>query len=171
MTQHLTTEYRGYTLHYHQEGDKWSGGPDGMPGGYGTLAELTQAIDVWEVECQKLNGVKVWDIDHDNPKYWQKRDAVFRSGGDHPGYYSAPTHVVEMRNGNVGRPESLYGRARGFIALDNDEAQAAIDKAKAAYQKLIKANEAWRKAKNAIPTMTAEQWAQLPEKPAKLGRM
>ena len=49
------------------------------------------------------------------------------------------------------------------------EALEAIEKAKSAYALLVEASENWRAAKRKIPTMTAEEWAALPEKPARLG--
>lgn len=164
-TKHATTEYRGHNLHYMADDDKWMGGPDGMPGRYGSLVEVMEAIDLWEIECQKLAGTKVWVIEHSDPKYWSKGDAVFRSTS---GSHFQPTHMVEMRNGGYD-PNSLYARPRGDVTMDTPEALEAIEKAKSAYALLVEASENWRAAKRKIPTMTAEEWAALPEKPARLG--
>ena len=160
-----TTEYRGYTLHYFADADRWHGGPEGMPGHDGTLKDLMEAIDRWLVESQKMAGLRVWVIEHSDPKYWSKSDAVFRSlSGSH--FY--PTHMVEFRNGRD--PDSLYARCRGEVAMDTPEALAAIDEAKAAYARLVEASDAWNAAKRRIPTMTEEEWQALPEKPKRLDR-
>lgn len=162
----VATEYRGHALRYFPRDDFWMGGPAGMPGRMGTLPQVMEAIDRWEVEKNKLEGISVWLISHDNPKYWEQRDAVFRSGmlKAQPGYYRDPTHTVWMQNSRHS-PDSLFSVARGYVAMNTPEALEAIETAKVAFAEAVEAKRRWLDAKKRIPTMTEEEWLKLREKP------
>ena len=153
----METKYRGYRLIYYKRNDLWGPADHDLPIVTGTIAEVRKSIDRWEIDKQIAGGVKVWVIDHPDPAHWSKRNAVFRTGGT----LADRTHMVRTR-GFAGNPDSLYDLPRGDVAMDTPEVAEAIERAKAAYADLIAANDRWRKAKRAIPVMTAEEWSQLP---------
>jgi hypothetical protein len=164
MTERMTTTYRGHELIYYPDrygtgAGHWAPADHGLPVNGGTIEEVRRAIDQWEIAKQVEGGVKVWTLDHSDPKFWHRVDAVFRSGGTNVDR----THAVLTRN-FPGDPDSLYARPRGDVAMDTPEVAEAMDRAKAAYAELVAANDRWKKAKRAIPVMTGEEWAKLPER-------
>lgn len=128
-----------------------------------SIGEWDEVIQKWEVAKQTAAGFDVWHIGEDNPKYWRKRSAVFRSGG-RP--YSGPsTRMVHTRNGTD--PSRFYGIEQFKCAPVTLEVEAAIEKARALHAAAVEAKKAWEAAWKAIPRLSVEQWAQLPEKPGK----
>lgn len=152
-----TTEYRGVKLilmrdTFGNKKDQWEPWEVDSPIRGGTMQECMDQIDKWEIEKQKQAGMRVWSVEHDNPKYWRMSDAVYRSGSG----------TVQFRNGSD--PDRLYGRPRGDCAMPTPEVEAAIEAARQAYEELIAANDRWKLARRAIPRMTAAEWEQLPER-------
>ena len=157
----LRATRKGEDLWCVADGD-WDGPNEPRP-----ISEWPKVIDEWMVEKQKAEGFPVWTINHDNPKYWSRGDAVFRTGlpKSDPNYYRSgqTTHSVYMRNGP--RPESLHSQPRGYVALDTPEVIEAIETARQAHTEAVEAAKRFREAKAAIPTMTEEEWLRLKPKP------
>lgn len=128
------------------------------------IAEWPDVLRQYEIDQQKAAGFTVWNIRDDRPKYWEKWDAVYRSGKEKsdPNYHRDPTHSVHMRNG-VNDPKSLISAPRGFICMDTPEVSAAIEAARKAHAEAIEAAERFREAKKRIPTMTESKWMALPD--------
>lgn len=159
-----TTEYRGVKLilmrdTFGDKGDQWAPWEVDSPIRGGSMQECMDQIDKWEIEKQKQAGMRLWVVEHDNPKYWSMRDAVYRATD---GNTYSPTKIVQFRNGSD--PDRLYGRPCGDCAMPTPEVETAIEAARLAYDELIAANDRWKLARRAIPRMTAAEWAELPER-------
>lgn len=150
-----TTEYRGVTLHFVKDtygtrsADLWETWGDIEV--RGTLADCMAQIDRLELESRVKSGMKLWSLEQDNPKYWHQYDAIFRDGGS-----------ILFRNGTD--PDRTYTRPRSDCAMVTPEVQTAIDAAIAAYAAAIEASEEWKRLRKAIPRLTAEQAAAIPER-------
>lgn len=150
-----TTEYRGVTLHFvpdhigDRKNDLWEtwGDIDLR----GTLSDCMAQIDRMELERHVNAGMKLWTLDHDNPKYWMQSDALFREGGS-----------VLFRNGTD--PDRTYSRPRSDCALVTPEVQQSIEAAKAAYFAAVEARKEWDRLRKAIPRLTAEEALAIPER-------
>lgn len=156
----ITTTYKGHDLWYDETANVWSAvslTESGIP--MGTLAEVKRAIDVLEREKVDQQGVSVWAIKDDRAKYWCRKTAVYftpsaKRFGD--------PHRVHTRNGG-----GLYPYHCGDLAPDTEEARAAIEKAKAAYQEAIAASKRYEEARRSIPRVKPEMLAHLPDVPAR----
>ena len=162
MSERLTTTYRGHELIYYDNNDVWGPCAHDSLIATGTLPEVKASIDKWEVAKQTQEGFKVWHINHQNPKYWSKRDAVFRQVGS--GY--GATRMVVTRN-SPSNPDSFYPMPIGDSAPDTPEVAEAIERARAAHSEAVEAGKRWNDAKRAIPILTECQWAKLTEMDAK----
>jgi len=132
------------------------------------LSEWRTVIAEWKVAKQKAAGFKVWNIKHDNPKYWELREAVFRKGlPQSDPDYRFQTHEVYVRNGHGAREDSIFCIYRGEAAMDTPETKAAIEHARALFKAAQDAWSEWKKAKNAIKCLPEEEWMKLPQKPEK----
>jgi hypothetical protein len=140
----------------------WKGPQEPRP-----ISEWEDVIKKWEIACQIEAGFEVWHIGDDRPKYWGKLPAVFRSGGpvDEKGYGYNRTRMVHARNGSD--PGSLYGIEQGKCAPVTPEVEAAIEKARELHAIAVEAGKAWKKAWEAIPRLSVDEWAKLPEKPGR----
>lgn len=132
------------------------------------LSQWRKVLAEWKVAKQIAAGFPVWDISHDSPNHWRRREAVFRQGlpRDDPNYRN-DLHTVFFRNGAGDRPDNLYSIARGYAASDTPETLKAIEEAKFLYKAAQDAVAAWKKAKNAIPCLPEDEWKKLPVKPEK----
>lgn len=150
-----TTEYRGVTLHFVKDSigdrrqDLWEAWGDQDI--RGSLSECMAQIDRIELEKRVSGGMKLWSLEHDNPKYWGQYDALFRDGGS-----------ILFRNGTD--PDRTYSRPRSDCALVTPEVQSAIEVARAAYAALVAANDEWKRLRRAIPRLSAEDALALPER-------
>jgi hypothetical protein len=131
------------------------------------ISEWEDVIKKWEVAAQVEAGFEVWHIGDDRPKYWGKRPAVFRSGGkvDRGRYSDNLTRMVHTRNGSD--PERLFGIEQGKCAPVTPDVEAAIEHARQLHAAAVDATKAWQDAWKAIPRLSEDQWATLPEKPGK----
>jgi hypothetical protein len=157
----LPKDWRG------EGGDLWAPlwGWDG-PSQPRPIGEWEKVIKDWEVARQVEAGFEVWNLSDDRPKYWGKRQAVFRTGrpkGDTK-YYFDSTHMVHTRNGK-GDPGSLYAIQRGKCAAVTPEVEAAIEKARALHAEAVEARKRWEDARRAIPVLPEDLWTTLPVKP------
>lgn len=163
MSEEMTTTYRGYELIYYPKHDLWGPCRHDLPIVMGTMQEVREAIDRWEIDKQMEAGFRVWNLSYDNPKYWEKRDAVFRLKKERGVFTSNPSHHVRTRN-FVGNPDSFYDLPRRDVAMDTPEVAAAIVEAKVAYAEAVEAGNRWKEARDRIPRMTVEEWEALPER-------
>lgn len=151
----IITEYRGVALHYVKDtmglrgGDIWESWGDTDI--RGTLAECMAQIDRLELERRVASGMKLWSLEHDNPKHWAQYDAILRDGGS-----------VLFRNGTD--PDRTYSRPRNDCAPVTPEVEAAIEAARAAFSAAVEARKEWERLRRSIPRLTAEQALALPER-------
>lgn len=155
----ITTEYRGYRLFYFGE-DKWGVLTTDVPIPNGTLDEMKERIDRWIVDSRTKDGIRVWHIWHDNPKYWQKITAVFREAPDR--YSGKATSSVLTNNGS--NPDNLYRLEFRNAAPDTQDAAEAIERAKVAFAEAVEAQQRWKEARAAIPRITHADVESLPER-------
>lgn len=142
MTDRLTTEYRGVTIHYVKDhfGDRkedlWEvwGDLDMR----GNLRQCMDAIDKWELTKKIAAGMKLWSLEHSDPKYWAQYDALAKDTGG-----------ILFRNGSD--PDRLYRRPMGDCALVTPEVEELIEAARLAYLEAVEAQKKWKAAQRAIP--------------------
>lgn len=176
MSDAIRTTVRGVELVLCKKSWANEPGPDlWMPDSFGwsgpsaprPIHEWEDIIKKWEVARQVEAGFEVWDISDDRPKYWNKRPAVFRTGGQIKGlrYHQDSVRMVQTRNGSD--PDSLYRIEMAKCAPVTPEVEAAIEHARAKHAAAVEARKEWEAAWKAIPRLTVEQWSTLPEKPGK----
>lgn len=129
------------------------------PSAPATIAEWKKRIGEWRLAKQIEAGFDVWNLTDDRPKYWGKRQAVFRNG--HDGGWIQNKRVL-TRN-SASDPDSLYGVDYTNCAMDTPEVAAAIDHARKMHAEAVEAGKRYKDAVRAIPRMTLDEWRKLPE--------
>lgn len=140
-------------------GADWDGPNDPAP-----ISDWPDIINSWNVAKQIKAGFEVWNLSDDRPRYWEKRPAVFRRGGQVlPGHYRSQQKQIETRNGRDA--DQLYEIPKHKCASVTPEVEAAIKHAQEMHAAAVEAKKAFDAAVKAIPRLSDEEWSTLPVSP------